>query len=301
MSSPSTNSATPSDTNPPGQELSSAHSARSVPQSRRGRGRGRHRHDVYPLRRWVWICSPWVGIILLGFVSAKPPSIAAYYRTKSFVMLLKGMRDLYGSARPWVMFVYRYVHDCACSLFDGYGSVLRKTIFRTYVWAAKMLPRTRVSGILGYSGSWGLAWIFMLVGASCLLQLSWSRFMVLYVPIAFYKALVQPTQQSVVTWWNVTQQSVIIRCCAMQQSVRTKSQAVRQQILAQWNAIRPSPRMTSTYASKLKAAKWKFVLWPLAVIALLVMYGILWLYANWTFEDWDEKVFRRLNGRADLL
>lgn len=55
---------------------------------------------------------------------------------------------------------------------------------------------------------------------------------------------------------------------------------VQQYMLAQWNAIRLSPRMISIYIPKLKEAEWKYILWPLAIIPLLVMYGILWLYTH---------------------
>ena len=133
--------------------------------------------------------TPYVVIIPAGLIRAGQPSIVAYYRDEFFMMLWRENESSYGSTRPWVVYMCRYVQDSALFLFHIYGYVLWNMIFRTHVWAAKMLPGNRVSGTVGLAGLWATAWIFMLLGASCPLRLPWFRCLM-------------------IAWWNATRRSL---------------------------------------------------------------------------------------------
>ena len=45
---------------------------------------------------WQWALTPWVSLILLGFIDVQPPSPAAYYRHRGYVYTL-------GSLQRWAM------------------------------------------------------------------------------------------------------------------------------------------------------------------------------------------------------
>ena len=73
---------------PPGS--SPGHQSPSVllpasPHLRFKKSKPRREKLIYPERKWVWILGPWIIIILVSFIFARPPSIAAYYRHEFYV------------------------------------------------------------------------------------------------------------------------------------------------------------------------------------------------------------------------
>ena len=58
-------------------------SSRTMPPNTRSHHHPRH-HTVYYPRVWVWVLLPWAMVFLSGFLFARPPSLAHYYRQELY-------------------------------------------------------------------------------------------------------------------------------------------------------------------------------------------------------------------------
>lgn len=75
----------------------------------------RSRSVIHRPRKWVWVLTPWLFLLLLCLVFTQPPSIAAYYRQNLYTSTLTSLRRLTTYCReiivPLTAHVLTYVQN----------------------------------------------------------------------------------------------------------------------------------------------------------------------------------------------